>query len=458
MRLRRARVETAPDDRVDGVGRGASPRDWHPQSATRGTRRGRDAVGRGLPPRARRRLPRLVFDFVDGAAESESTMPREPGGVRRGHAPPTRRHRPRADRPTDDPARSRALDAAVPRALRHGAPRAPRRRPCRGRGRRGGRDALRPLGDVGAPGRGGGRARRTAGPVWFQAYLVQDQPTTARAIARSVTPGHAALVITIDSAVGSLPGARPPKRRGRDPRLEQARPPRPTSASSSVTRRGSRTAVRDGLRPRFMNVLADDSTPALLGEGAPTSRARLARPPWIREIWEGPIVVKGVLTGRRRTTALARARRRSSSRTTAGASSTPPTRPRGCCPRSSRRSGAAARCRGRRDPQRARRLEGALSRGHRGRDRTTVDLRARERRSGRRQRRAPALRRLDRAESRTARREPVRRARRARSRGSRRLARAGRLSARRAEWVACSIRPLGGGGPAGPGWARRSPP
>lgn len=245
--------------------------------------------------RAQRKLPKLVFDFVDGAAESESTMRANQAAF----ADVTLRPRGGID-PGQIDLRTNLLghELAMPLFV---APCGMARVVHPG-GDRAGAAAAAANGTLFVLSAMSGHpvaevvAAADGGPVWFQAYHVQDQPTTARAIARARDAGVAALVITIDSAVGSL--------RERDRR------------SGGVTILGSSKLaaaphfvklvrhpawladrLRDGLRPRFMNVLADDLTPAVLGQGLPARGLGWHDLPWIREIWEGPIVVKGVLTG-----------------------------------------------------------------------------------------------------------------------------------------------------------------
>jgi L-lactate dehydrogenase (cytochrome) len=133
-------------------------------------------------------------------------------------------------------------------------------------------------------------------PVWYQAYRVGTQASAAHAIERARDAGAQALVVTIDSAVGSL--------RERDLRnggimllgrsKVRAAPHflKLVSTPSWLARH-----LADGLHPKLMNVLDETGAPTLLGRGDPPSGLGWGDLPWIREIWSGPIVIKGLLTG-----------------------------------------------------------------------------------------------------------------------------------------------------------------
>src|SRR5665213_1946812 len=66
---------------------------------------------------ARRKLPKLVFDYVDGGAESESTVQGEPTGIRIGDASTSRRNGPGRNRHRRLGSWKRTLDAGHPRPV-----------------------------------------------------------------------------------------------------------------------------------------------------------------------------------------------------------------------------------------------------------------------------------------------------------------------------------------------------
>ena len=145
----------------------------------------------------------------------------------------------------------------------------------------------------------------------------------------------------------------------------------------------------------------DGAEPGAPGEPAPTFFGAygewMGTPPpswedlaWLREQWDGPFMLKGVMPRRRRPARRRRRRRpRSRSPTTAATTSTARRRRSARCRRSPRRSATqievAAR---RRHPPRQRRRQGARARRPRGDDRPRLPLGPRRQRPGRRRERA----------------------------------------------------------------------
>ena len=151
---------------------------------------------------AKRRLPRAVFDYIDGGADREITLDRNcqaynevvvPAAVCGGERRTTVSH---------DGARDAGRAALPPCAGRELAHVLPARR--RGRGARGrrGRDGLHPVDAVRLPARG--RRRATAGPAWYQLYLVGGRDVALASIERARKAGYSALVVTIDTPVAGL--------------------------------------------------------------------------------------------------------------------------------------------------------------------------------------------------------------------------------------------------------------
>lgn len=139
----------------------------------------------------------------------------------------------------------------------------------------------------------------TSGPAWYQLYLVAGRDVAASAIARAKTAGFSALVVTIDTAVSGL--------RERDLR---------NGAKEFVSRnigamlpyisqvlarpRWLAQFMFDGGLMSFPNIVLQNGLPLQYEDvGAALAQSTVAWEVlhWIREIWKGPIVVKGVLTG-----------------------------------------------------------------------------------------------------------------------------------------------------------------
>ena len=139
----------------------------------------------------------------------------------------------------------------------------------------------------------------TPGLAWYQLYLVGGRGAAEGAIERAQKAGYSALVITVDTAVGGM--------RERDPRngmkelLEDKLFPKFPFLPNILAHPGwLKDFLLDGGIPKLENIVIPGKGPmplidvsASLAQSAVTW-ADLA---WIRELWNGPIVIKGVLTG-----------------------------------------------------------------------------------------------------------------------------------------------------------------
>lgn len=141
-------------------------------------------------------------------------------------------------------------------------------------------------------------ARAASGPLWFQLYLWRDRDVVAGLVARAATAGYHALCLTVDVPIVG--------QRERDLRNGMTIPPRLTPAN--VVDASWRVPWWWGfLRGReitFENFLGvesaqNDSAAAL---GAFVNKQMIDPSvtwdelPWLRELWPGPLVVKGILT------------------------------------------------------------------------------------------------------------------------------------------------------------------
>jgi len=247
---------------------------------------------------ADRRLPRVIFDYVDGGAEAEITL--------------------RDNRRVFDTVRFRPRNGVAIEGPDLGAVVLGRRTsmplllaPC------GFTRLVHPDGELAVA-----RAARAAGigyvlstmsgykledvaeahscgPLWYQLYLVGGRAVAEAAIERARVSGFTTLVITIDTATAGI--------RERDIRN-----------GSAVLMGDHRFAVipfvpqllahprwlisylLDGGPTTFPNIVIPGRGPMLLRE----VRAALGQAAvtwsdfrWIREMWPGPVAVKGVLTG-----------------------------------------------------------------------------------------------------------------------------------------------------------------
>ena len=246
---------------------------------------------------ARRRLPRVVFNYVDGGADDEATL-RENCRV---FQDVTFRPRQAADVPGVD-LRTRVLesDLALPALL---APIGYLRlvHP------RGELDAARAAGAAGTAfiqstisGHALEKTREAStGPLGYQLYVVGGRAASEAALERARAAGFTALYVTIDTPVAGL--------RERDYRGGMGELLGGSFASKLrflpqfVTRpRWVAGYLRDGGVPRLANVVIPGEGPMrLIDVVGALARSRVTWDDfrWIREAWPGPLVAKGVLTG-----------------------------------------------------------------------------------------------------------------------------------------------------------------
>ena len=139
----------------------------------------------------------------------------------------------------------------------------------------------------------------TAGPAWYQLYLVGGHEAALAGIARARAAGFNALVVTIDTPVAG--------NRERDLRNGtreivggSAMSKVPFLSQFFVRPRWVAGVIGDGGMMRFPNVVIPGQGAMPYAEvGAALAQAMVAWRDfaWIRDAWQGPIVVKGVLTG-----------------------------------------------------------------------------------------------------------------------------------------------------------------
>jgi len=139
-------------------------------------------------------------------------------------------------------------------------------------------------------------ARAGAGPLWFQIFLWQDRDLIEGQIRRAKDAGYHALVFTVDSPVVG--------KRQRDLRNGFTLPPRPTLRTALDMLRRPRWLAQSRTPIAFRNFDASGSTsPAKTIARATYINQVLWNPgatyadlAWLREAWTEPLLVKGVLT------------------------------------------------------------------------------------------------------------------------------------------------------------------
>jgi L-lactate dehydrogenase (cytochrome) len=246
---------------------------------------------------ARRRVPKPVFDYLDGGAEAELTLNENCRAFR------DVTFRPRGAVSVSDCKLSTTVvghELAVPFLL---APVGYSR-------------LMHPEGEVAAAAVAGEfgtgyilstiSAHRledvkagTNGPTWYQLYLLGGREAAEATLERARKAGYSALAITVDTPVAGM--------RERDPRngmkelLGGSAFAKIPFLPNIVAHPGWLIAfLLDGGVPRLENiVIPGKGAMELLDVGAALADATVtwADLKWIRQSWSGPIIVKGVLIG-----------------------------------------------------------------------------------------------------------------------------------------------------------------
>jgi L-lactate dehydrogenase (cytochrome) len=138
----------------------------------------------------------------------------------------------------------------------------------------------------------------TTGPVWYQLYLVGGRDIATAGIERAVNCGCSALVVTIDTAVAGL--------RERDFRngTKELLTRNPWTMLPYVhqflTRpRWLAAFIKDGGLMNFPNVVLPEGPMGYADVGAALEKSTVCWDDlkWIRQIWKGPLVIKGLMIG-----------------------------------------------------------------------------------------------------------------------------------------------------------------
>jgi L-lactate dehydrogenase (cytochrome) len=140
--------------------------------------------------------------------------------------------------------------------------------------------------------------KATPGPAWYQLYLCGGRDVAAATVQRARDQGYAALILTIDTAVAGL-RERDVRNGAKELLTRRPGPMLPYVGQFLARPRWLMQFFRDGGLMKFPNVLLADG-PMLYADVATAleeSTVTWADLKWIREIWKGPIVIKGVHTG-----------------------------------------------------------------------------------------------------------------------------------------------------------------
>ncbi len=137
-----------------------------------------------------------------------------------------------------------------------------------------------------------------SGPVWYQLYLVGGHDVARAAIARAKAAGYSALVVTIDTSVAGL-RERDVRNGVRELASRHLSSMLPFLPQLLARPRWLAGFLGDGGLMSFPNVMLPDQGPMPYADvGAALEKSMVAWHDlkWIRDAWQGPIVVKGVHT------------------------------------------------------------------------------------------------------------------------------------------------------------------
>ncbi|HZV76633.1 MAG TPA: alpha-hydroxy acid oxidase [Candidatus Babeliales bacterium] len=245
---------------------------------------------------AKRRLPRVVFDYIDGGADGEITLRENCSAFESVHFRPSNAA---ATQPCDLRTTVLGTPLELPFLLAPvGSSRLffPRGE-CVAAAAAGAAGTAYVLSTLSGCPLEEVRAA-TSGPAWYQLYLIGGREAATAAIRRARVAGFAALVVTIDTAVAG--------QRERDLRngakelaggnLWQMLPHLPQLLARP---RWLFDFARDGGLMKFPNVVVPGQGPLPyedIGAALERSTVTWADMRWIRDEWGGPIVIKGVLT------------------------------------------------------------------------------------------------------------------------------------------------------------------
>jgi L-lactate dehydrogenase (cytochrome) len=246
---------------------------------------------------AKRRLPRVVFDYIDGGAEAEQTL----RANTRVFEEVTLRPRCAVATPVCD-LRTTVIGASLSMPLILAPVGSSRLVYPRGE-----EAAARAAGQAGIvytlSTLSGCRLEDVAaapeGPVWYQLYLVGGRDCAQAAIERARVAGFSALVVTIDTPVAGL-RERDLRNGGKELLTRKLGPMLPFVNQLLTKPRWLAAFLADGGLMKFANVVIPGRGPMLYADVTTALEQAMVTWQdlrWIRDAWRGPIIIKGVHTG-----------------------------------------------------------------------------------------------------------------------------------------------------------------
>jgi len=244
---------------------------------------------------AKRRLPRAVFDYIDGGADDERTL-RENC---RAFESLTFRPRCAVATPVTE-LKTSVLGIPISMPLLLGPVGS-----CRMFYPRGEEAASRAAGNAGTiyalSTLSGCRLEdvknASSGPVWYQLYLCGGRDVATASIERARQTGMSALVLTIDTPVAGL-RERDVRNGSKEMLTRKLGPMFPYIWQFASKPRWLAAFLRDGGLMKFPNVILPEGPMPYsdVGVALEQSVTTWSDLKWIRDAWKGPIVLKGIHT------------------------------------------------------------------------------------------------------------------------------------------------------------------
>jgi isopentenyl diphosphate isomerase/L-lactate dehydrogenase-like FMN-dependent dehydrogenase len=138
----------------------------------------------------------------------------------------------------------------------------------------------------------------SAGPCWYQLYLCGGRDVATAGIARAKAAGYSALVVTIDTPVAGQ-RERDPRNRTKDLLSSNIFRQLPALPQILARPRWLIDVIADGGLMVFPNVMLPTGPMPYADVGVALEQSVVCWDDlqWIRDAWQGPIVIKGVHTG-----------------------------------------------------------------------------------------------------------------------------------------------------------------
>jgi L-lactate dehydrogenase (cytochrome) len=243
---------------------------------------------------AKRRMPRMVFDYIDGAAEREITLKEN------SRAFDQVLFRPRsAVATTSVDLRTRVLDHTIDLPFMLGPVGSSRMFYPRGEERAasaaGKSGTIYTLSTLSGCRLEDVKAATTA-PAWYQLYLVGGHDVARKSIARAKAAGYSALVVTIDTPVAGF--RERDSRNGVKELIAMNLSTLPYLGQMIAKPSWLLSFFGDGGMMSFPNIVLADGPMGYADVGAALEQSMVSWDDfrWIRDAWQGRIVVKGVHT------------------------------------------------------------------------------------------------------------------------------------------------------------------